>query len=75
MLEKERPRHRQRAISDLIEACNKVQNSKSIMVEELNISINYKDPAFEFGKKRLEDLQEKKHLFKKSHTKQLDSIA
>lgn len=45
------------------------------MVEELNISINYKDPVFEFGRKRMEDLQEKKHLFKKSTTKQLDSIA
>ena len=68
---------RPRAISDLIEACTNIPKGKSITVEELNISINYKDPAFEFGRTRqrlVGDMQDKRHLFKKDNTKQLDSI-
>lgn len=44
--EKSKHKLRHRAISDLIEACNKAPDSKSVMVEELNVSINYKDPTF-----------------------------
>lgn len=75
-VDKSKHRLRHRAISDLIEACNKVPESKSVMVEELNVSISYKDPVFEFGKeKRLQELQEKRNAFKKSNTKALDAIA
>lgn len=75
MNEKEKSKYRHRAVSDLIEACNKIQNSKSVLVEELNISINYKDPVFEFGKNnKIDELQDRKHLFKKSAVKQLDAI-
>ena len=50
LAEKQKPRHRN--VSELIDACKKAPINKSVLVEELNLSINYKDPVFKFGKQK-----------------------